>query len=195
MTIFNSRDIIMLVFTFLHTDLLTSHSPRFETCDVDFYFTNSVQQCIHPSLLRKNVLYKLPRRYHTDIEIPNPFVYGNDFLPGTMFHRINMFSDLIPLVINLLCSLSLKKLGTYRKILLRRFMQLQASSFNYWNDFLRIMKQPIFMDENSYRSRNQIDRYFVRQFIEGLQKSRKLSFYLNYTGVGHMNARLLPTFR
>jgi len=185
------RHLLSLIFTYLHSDLILSPSPRFETCDVDLFFTQQVQKSLHPNLLRKYVLYKLPSSYHMDIEIANPLIFPNNYLPGTMYHRTNMFSDLIPLVLNLLTALAVKKIGTYRKILLRRFMQLQDSSFNYWNEFLQIISEPIFLDSRSYLCRNRIDFFFIQQFIEGLNKSTKLSFYLSYTGEGMTNARLL----
>ncbi|MBB74311.1 MAG: hypothetical protein CMJ75_07345 [Planctomycetaceae bacterium] len=103
-----------------------------------------------------------------------------------------MFSDIIPLVIQLLTSEALRKMNTYRKILLRRFVTLQESSFNFWNEFYEIIHKPILLHESNYRIRNQIDQYFVRKFIVGLQNSQKLSFYLNYTGFGgHRMATLL----
>jgi hypothetical protein len=189
--LFNCRHLLSLVFTFLHTDLILSPSPRFETCDVDLFFTQQVQFSLHPNLLRKYVLYKLPSRYHMDIEIANPLIFPNNYLPGSMYHRTNMFSDIIPLVLNLLTAKAVKHIGTYRKILLRRFTQLQESSFNYWNEFFLILHKPIFMNIDSYSCRNRIDYYFIQHFIEGFQKSKKLAFYLSYTGEGLTNARLL----
>jgi len=126
-----------------------------------------------------------------DIEIPNPMIPYNNYLPGTMYHRVDMFSDLIPLAIKLLSKETLKSVGTYRKIILRRFRQLQESSFNYWNEFLLIFQKKIFEDASSYSCRNRIDRFFVNEFIIGIKHSKKLSFYLNYTGEGRTNARLL----
>ena len=185
------RFLLRLIFTYLHSDLILSNNPRFSTNDVDFFFTQQVLTSIHPNLLKKYVLYKLPSRYHMDIEIPNPMIPYNNYLPGTMYHRVNMFSDLIPLAINLLSSTTLKSIGTYRKIILRRFFQLQASSFNYWNEFLQIFQKQIFEQTSSYNCRNRIDRFFIDEFIIGLKNSKKLSFYLNYTGEGRTNARLL----
>ena len=183
--------LLRLIFTYLHSDIICSSNPRFSTCDVDFYFTQQVLKRIHPNMLKKYVLYKLPIRYQMEIEIPNPMIPCNNYLPGTMYHRVNMFSDLIPLAINLLSKTTLKTVGTYRKIILRRFAQLQDSSFNYWNEFLLIFQKKIFHDPESYSCRNRIDRFFVDEFILGLKHSQKLSFYLNYTGEGRTNARLL----
>jgi len=181
-TILDSRNIIMLIFTYLHTDLIRTFEPRFETNDVDFYFTHQIQTHIHKNFLRKYVLYKLPVKYNTNIEIPNPMISGNDYLPGTMYFRSNMFSDLIPMCLGLLSASTLKRMGTYRKILLRRYMHLQDSSFNYWNTFLQILKQPLILDRSSYRATNRIEEYFIDSFLEGLRGSCKLGFYLNYTG-------------
>ena len=191
MSLINYRYLLQWVFTYLHTDLILTPQPRFETNDVDLFFTENVQKSINPILLKKYVLYKLPHQYLFDIQIPNPLIKNNNYLPGTMYHRSEMFSDLIPLVFNLLNKNSLKSLGTYRKILLRRFCQLQSSSFCYWNEFLELMKHPVFTQTNSYNCRNRIDLFFVQQFIEGLSSSKKLSFYLNYTGQGITNATLL----
>ena len=189
--LFNYRYLLRLIFTYLHSDLICSTNPRFSVNDVDFFFTQQVLKSIHPNLLKKYVLYKLPQRYHMDIEIPNPMIPYNNYLPGTMYHRVDMFSDLIPLAINLLSKETLKSVGTYRKIILRRFRQLQESSFNYWNEFLLIFQKKIFEDASSYSCRNRIDRFFVNEFIIGIKHSKKLSFYLNYTGEGRTNARLL----
>lgn len=191
MSLLNYRCLLRLIFTYLHSDLILAPQPSFETNDVDIFFTENVQQSIDPTLLRKYVLYKLPNRYVFDIEIPNPLIKGSNYLPGTMYHRCNMFSDLIPLCINLLRKQAIKDIGTYRKILLRRFFQLQDSSFCYWNEFLDIIQQPIFLKISSYKYRNRIDEFFIMEFIRGVQNSTKLSFYLNYTGQGLTNATLL----
>ena len=191
MSLLNYRCILRMIFTYLHSDLILSPQPQFETNDVDIYFTENVQKCISPSLLKKFVLYKLPVKYIFDIQIPNPLIKGNNYLPGTMYHRCNMFSDLIPLVLNLLSKKSIRTIGTYRKILLRRFYQLQDSSFCYWNNFLLLIKKPVFLNLDSYHYRNRIDEFFIQEFIRGLKESKKLSFYLNYTGQGRMNATLL----
>jgi len=191
MSLLNYRCLLRLVFTYLHSDIILAPQPQFETNDVDIYFTESVQRCISPILLRKYVLYRLPVKYVFDIHIPNPLIKGNNYLPGTMYHRCNMFSDLIPLVLNLLSKQSIRTIGTYRKILLRRFMQLQDSSFCYWNNFLLLIKKPVFLNISSYEFRNRIDKFFIQEFIRGLVESKRLSFYLNYTGQGRTNATIL----
>ena len=186
------NNLLRLIFTYLHTDIITTPIlPKFECCDVDFYFCQQVMNSIHPNFLKKYVLYRLPDRYHIHVEIESPFIRGNTYLPGTLFYRVNMFSDLIPLVLSLLRKTKLKSLNTYRKILLRRFMQLQDSAFNYWNQFFEIIKHPLFRNVDNYKIRNQIDKYFIDRFIEGVSQSRKLSFYLNYTGGDIRSARLL----
>ena len=190
MTILECREILMLIFTYLHTDLIRTHSPRWETTDVDFYFTTQVQTSIHHDLLRKYVLYKLPLRYDLTVEIDNPLIAGNNYLPGTMYFRTHLFSDLIPLVLSLLNKETLRKIGTYRKILIRRFVQLQESSFNNWNEFFQILQQPMFKKTENYNSRNRIDEYFIKNFLDALNGSTKLSFYLNYTASGRTNAHL-----
>ena len=188
----NYNNLLRLIFTYLHTDLMTTPLlPKFETCDVDFYFTQQVMNSIHPNFLKKFVIYRLPPGYQLNIEIENPFIRGNTYLPGTLFYRVNMFSDLIPLVLSLLKKSKLRSLNTYRKILLRRFAQLQDSSFNFWNDFFQLIKHPIFQNIDNYEVRNQIDKYFIERFVEGLLKSKKLSFYLNFTTSGMNSARLL----
>ena len=189
--ILDYNNLCRLIFTFIHTDLINAPIPKFETCDVDFYFCQQVINSIHPNFLKKYVLYRLPQRYQMNIEIENPFIRGNSYLPGTLFYRINMFSDLIPLVLNLLHKCNLRSLGTYRKILLRRFFQLQTSSFNNWNEFYDIINHPIFLNIENYDCRNRIDRYFAERFVEALEGSKKLSFYLNFTGTGMRSARLL----
>ena len=191
MSLINYRCLLRLIFTYLHTDLILAPQPRFEVTSVDCFFSESVQKSISPILLRKYVLYKLPTRYAIGIEVPNPLIRNNDYLPGTCYYRTNMFSDIIPLVINLLTRESIRQIGTYRKILLRRFYQLQDSSFCNWNEFLDLVKKPIFLQDSSYAYRNRIDRHFVVQFITGIENSKKLSFYLNYTGEGLTNALLL----
>ena len=191
MSLLNYRCLLRLVFTYLHSDIILAPQPQFETNDVDIYFTESVQRCISPILLRKYVLYRLPVKYVFDIHIPNPLIKGNNYLPGTMYHRCNMFSDLIPLVLNLLSKQSIRTIGTYIKILLRRFYQLQDSSFCYWNNFLHLIKKPVFLNISSYEFRNRIDKFFIQEFIRGLVESKRLSFYLNYNGQGRTNATLL----
>ena len=180
MSLLNYRCLLRVIFTYLHSDIILAPQPHFETNDVDIFFTESVQKSISPILLKKYVLYRLPVKYVFDIQIPNPLIRGNDYLPGTMYHRCNMFSDLIPLVLNLLTKKSIRTIGTYRKILIRRFMQLQDSSFCYWNQFLVLIQKPIFLTESSYSYRNRIDLFFVQEFIRGLTESKKLSFYLNF---------------
>lgn len=193
MNLLNYRDLLRIVFTYLHSDIICSQNNHFESSDVDLFFTQQVIRKIHPNLLRPYVVYKLPDRYYEmEVLIENPMIASNSYLPGKMYRRTQMFSDIIPLVIQLLTSEALRKMNTYRKILLRRFVTLQESSFNFWNEFYEIIHKPILLHESNYRIRNQIDQYFVRKFIVGLQNSQKLSFYLNYTGFGgHRMATLL----
>lgn len=191
MNLLNYRCLLRLVFTYLHSDIICSHNHKFESSDVDLFFTQQVIKTIHPNLLRPYVVYKLPDKYYEmEVLIENPMIENNSYLPGKMYRRNQMFSDIIPLVIQLLTSQALKKMNTYRKILLRRFMTLQESSFNYWNQFFDIINKPVLLNEFNYRIRNQIDQYFVRRFIVGLQNSSKLSFYLNYTVNGRRIATL-----
>ena len=180
-----------MIFTYLHSDIILAPQPHFETSDVDIFFTESVQKSISPILLNKYVLYRLPVKYLFDIQIPNPLIKGNDYLPGTMYHRCDMFSDLIPLVLNLLTKRSIRTMGTYRKILLRRFVQLQDSSFCYWNQFLVLIKKDIFLTETSYNFRNRIDLFFIQEFIRGLKESKALSFYLEYNSNRGRHASIL----
>ena len=188
----NYRYLLRIVFTYLHSDIICSYNHQFESSDVDLFFTQQVIKKIHPNLLRAYVVYKLPEQYYEmEVLIENPMIANNSYLPGKMYQRNQMFSDIIPLVIQLLSREALKKMNTYRKILLRRFMTLQESSFNYWNQFYDIINKPVLLNEFNYRIRNQIDQYFVRRFIIGLQNSQKLSFYLNYTGQGRRIATLI----
>ena len=180
MSLLNYRCLLRTIFTYLHSDIILAPQPHFETSDVDIFFTESVQKSISPILLNKYVLYRLPNKYIFNIQIPNPLIKGNNYLPGTMYHRCNMFSDLIPLVLNLLTKRAIRAIGTYRKILLRRFMQLQDSSFCYWNQFLLLIKKDLFLSETSYNFRNRRDLFFIQEFIRGLKQSKALSFYLEY---------------
>ena len=182
MNLMNYSDLMVLVFTFIHTDIITTKNPKFKPSDVDMAFTSAVQRCIHPLLLRTHVLYKLPYSYSADIEIDNPLVSGNSYLPGTMYFRINMFSDMIPLCINLLKPSVVRELGTYKKVLLRRFCTLQSTCFNYWNQFLELMQQDLTLSLDSYSINNLVDRYFCLNLIHGLKSSVKLPYYLNYRG-------------
>ena len=142
-----------------------------------------IQVCIPPSFLRDRVPPKdwivPPRTSHNQFYqlFPlNPFKFGNPYRPfETVDPEFQIWSYLPSLVVNMLTTLGIRELVTYRAILERRLIRHYNRPVLQWNKSLEEIFLPLSDLKPEHFRTDLWEVPFSSQVLEPLQKAAWLS--------------------
>ena len=172
------KTLLALIFQFIHSDIISTRD--FEINQLDLAFIEVCQKNIDSFFLRKYVRYKIEEQLSFHIELENPLIIGNSYIPFKFLFQTHMFSDCILMALHYVNSTKLQKyLRTYKKVLIRKFIFLQETGFNSYNDFIRILKKTeLFYNIDNYDIYNHMSRALVIQFIQALKRTSEIPFFI-----------------